>query len=223
MKKSKYIKDVSDLKAMTESDLKAYIRGGSKVLQSKIKRLSQSPYAAYSETLEKYNRYTAGTRQIFSGGFGTKGKSYPEMRKMANYINSLISTAETPKRLSQFGASVDKIDQMFQARKFFGAEEAWKDLINNHFDAVKKYVSENIDTWIAYVGSDGVNDVFNVNEYDGDEERYLDLMRRMIVDMRHSDMQMAAQRFALQRMENKTAKPVTGTTRTMRYKGKFKK
>ena len=221
--KSKYVKDASDIKAMTDKELRDYIRGGSKVLKSRVSRLAKSPYAQYSPTLAKYANYTKDNR-VFANGFGTKGLEYGQLRRMANYLNTMLATEDTVSKLAQFGTSIDRIDDMFQARKFFGAEDAWKDLIHNHFDAVKEYVSKNVDTWIAYVGSDGVDDVFNVNEYDNDEDKYLDLLRTIIVAYRKEDIMVAGRRIAAERLDqgittNKTAQPI----KQFKYRGKFKK
>ena len=223
-KKSKYVKDVSDFKAMTDRELRDYIRGGSKVLRSKVNRLAKSPYAEYSPTLAKYKDLTKGDKRVFSHGFGTQGKSYSDLRRMANYINTMLGNVDTPGKLANFGKSIDRIDALFEQRKFFGAENEWRNLIYNNMDAVKDYVSKNVDTWISYVGSDGVDDVFNVNEYDNEEEQYLDLFKTIILEYRHTDMKIAGKRLATERL-NQGVPPTKGIapTKGIRFKGKFKK
>ena len=223
-KKSKYAKDVSDFKAMTEKELRDYIRGGSKVLKSRVSRLAKSPYAEYSPTLAKYRDLTKGDKRVFSHGFGTSGKSYGELRKMANYINTMLGNVDTPGKLANFGKTIDKIDELFQQRKFFGAEDEWRNLIHNNMEAVKDYVSKNVDTWISYVGSDGVDDVFNVNEYDLEEDQYLDLFRTIILEYRRTDMKIAGQRIATERLKQGIPAPKGAEpTKSVRFKGKFKK
>lgn len=223
-RKSKYSVDYSTLRAMSQTDLKKYIRGASKVLQSRIKRLSNSPYSNYSPTLGAWEKNTK-TGGVFEGGFGTKGKSKAQLNKMANYLNTMISTSDTPKSLAHLGQTTEILDKIFDYNTSYAdSKDTYDALLKADLDIVMKYVSNNINEWIAYIGSDGVGDVFNVREYGTDVEQYRDLLRQIKLDTARKKMKEKGAElwFKKQRAIDAGVKQPTGK-KTMRYKGKFKK
>lgn len=224
VRKSKYAVDYSTLRAMSTSEIKQYIRGASKTLQSKVKRLNMSPYAKYSPTLELYNKTTKAGR-VFEGGFGTSKKTKAQLNMMANYLNTLLSTIDTPKKLEHVGKTSDILDKIFDFdTSYADSKDTFDALLQDDLDVVMKYVSNNINEWIAYIGSDGVGDVFNVREYGDTVEQYRDLLRQIKLDTAHKKMKEKGAELWFKRQQAIDAgvKQPTGI-KTMRYKGKFKK
>lgn len=219
-RKSKYSVEFSTLKNYTNDELKAYIRGGSKVISSRMSQIRKSPYADYSKSLERYDnlRKTGG---VFEHGFKTKGLDRPELRKLANYVNSTITGMDTLAYLRDYDVMVQSLDGIFSKTNFSEAQALWEQLVNDNFDMIKSYVSENIESWISYVGSDGVNDVFNINDYATEEEQYIDLFKRMKSDYNKKKLKEAAWGIREQRKDMGRVQPET--IRKMRYKGKFGK
>ena len=217
-RKSKYELDYSAFKSMTDDQLRQYIRGASKVISSRMSKIKKSPYAKFSKSLDRYNALRS-PRGALSKGFATKGLSRPELRKMANYVNTIVSGMETIGGLKSYEHAVKSLDGIFKDMDYKEAQKIWEQLVDTNFDAVKEFVSNNIEEWIAYVGSDGVNDVFNINEYGSEEDKYIDLFKRMKTDFNKKRLKEKAVELRMQR--GQTNKPTP--TRSMKYKGKFKK
>lgn len=213
---SKYVKDISDFKAMSDDELRQYIRGASKVISSRMSKIRKSPYAQYSKSLQHYNNLRKPGKAL-SNGFKTKGLSRPELRRLANYVNSTVASMDTMAGLRDYQEALLKLDDIMD-RDYKDAQRAWEELVVNDFDAVKDFVSSHIDEWISYVGSDGVNDVFNINEYSTEEEKYIDLFKRIKVDYNRKKAKELGLEIQMRRQSIKER-----PKRTMKFKGKFKK
>lgn len=220
-RKSKYELDYSAFKSMSEQDLRTYIRGASKVISSRMGKIKKSPYAKYSKSLDRYNTLRS-SKGALSKGFKTKGLDYGELRKMANYVNTIISGMETIGGLKSYDEALKSLDNIMRKDKTEG-RKLWEKLIDTNFDAIKEYVSKNIDTWISYVGSDGVNDVFNINEYGSEEDKYMDLFNVIREQYIRQDLKVKGKKLQdEQRLRHeKGIRP--SPTRSVKYRGKFKK
>lgn len=96
MVKSKYIKSPTEFYTMTNKELRVYIRNASKTLTKRLSRLRESPFAPFSETLDRWEN-----EQVFlrGKGFSTTNKTTAELIDTAQVINSVLSVEESPAKL----------------------------------------------------------------------------------------------------------------------------
>lgn len=89
---SKYSKSPTEFYRMTEKELKTYIRSAGKTLRKQLDRLSESPFASFSEKLDRWENESVFLR---GRGFMTKGLTTPELIDTAQVINNVISVEES--------------------------------------------------------------------------------------------------------------------------------
>lgn len=89
---SKYSKSPTEFYRMTEKELKTYIRNAGKTLRKQLDRLSASPFASFSEKLDRWESESIFLR---GRGFSTKGLTTPELIDTAQVINNVISVEES--------------------------------------------------------------------------------------------------------------------------------
>lgn len=113
MKISKYAVDPQSIFRMQEADLKKYIRGAWKSIESKIRRTRKSEFADFSELLQEVEDIEGRVGKL-SGA--TKGLDYLQLRNKALGINQLFRITETPGQLEREG--YDNIKNFFKEPRF---------------------------------------------------------------------------------------------------------
>lgn len=110
---SKYLIDPSEIFNMSTKELKSYIRGASKTLGSRIKRISSSEFSDFSELLNTLEEVEGRIGKI-SGA--TKGLNEAQLRRKAAGFSQLFQITETKGQLESEG--YDNIKNFFKEPRF---------------------------------------------------------------------------------------------------------
>lgn len=111
---SKYAIDPRQVFNMTEKELKTYIRGAYKTLESKYRRIKKSEFANFSELVTEYEN----TSRMWGGKLtgSTKGLSMHSLQRKALDMAALSHITETVGQLQKSG--IDNIKNIFKSPKF---------------------------------------------------------------------------------------------------------
>jgi len=173
-RKRKYALQPSAINAMTEKELKTYIRNAGKNFQSLAKRINNSKFRAYSSVP---NIIHAGQQAGYfseKGGVVTKGISLNTLRREALQINWVMNFAETPRELEKhFKYTTEEWDEIFDTLDFNKAKAVRDELFSTQ---------AGIDAWERYWKLYGEQLVKDYDSLRGTSTAYDD-----IADLMHGD------------------------------------
>lgn len=158
MKVSKYLIDPGELYQFTETELKTYIRGSWKSIESKIRRTVKSEFADFSELLQELEDIEGRIGKL-SGA--TKGLSLKQLQQKAIGINQLFRITETPGQLEREG--YDNIKNFFKEPRF---TKNFIEGIHRNQKILKKLANKNDKFIRDILGSEQIAQIVEENEGD---------------------------------------------------------
>lgn len=168
---SKYALNPSDILKMTESELKDYIRGSTKVINDKLKKIKATGQSEFSETVYETEQVTKMLTGIESQKLSAsvRGKNKNELQRQALLYNKLANISETPSQLKEeYDRNINNIFKTPRyTRKFLESERK-----NRKFLA--KLVNKNIDFIYTILPSDIIRK--NMESAIDTEEKYYQLL-----------------------------------------------
>lgn len=175
MKISKYAIDPKQIFSMGDSELKSYIRGAWKSIESKIRRIRKSEFADFSELLQEVED-VEGRVGALSGA--TKGLSSNQMMQKALGINQLFRITETPAQLEREG--YDNIKNFFKEPRF---TRQFIEGIHRNQKILKKLANKNDKFIRDILGSEQIAQIVEENEDTTEMYRKLLLATSEVLDM----------------------------------------
>lgn len=166
---SKYEIAPKDIFKMNEKELKTYIRGAYKSIESKIRRTAKSEYADFSELLSEADWIAKrwGQNKISSA---TKGLNKWELQRRALDLASLFRITETPAQLEQEG--FNNIKNFFKEPRF---TKAFIEGIRKNRKILAKIANKN-DTFIHDIlPSEQIRAI--MSSEGEDEDKYAELLQ----------------------------------------------
>lgn len=161
MKVSKYAIDPSNIFNMTGNDLKQYIRGAWKSIESKIRRTRKSEFADFSELLQEVEDIEGRVGKL-SGA--SKGLTEKQLRQKALGINQLFRITETPAQLEREG--YDNIKNFFKEPRF---TRQFIEGIHRNKTMLRKLANKNDKFIRDILGSEQIAQIVEENEGDPTE------------------------------------------------------
>lgn len=182
---SKYAIDPSRIFQMSDAELKQYIRGGYKTIESKIRRIRKSEFADFSEMLQELEM-VEGRIGHLSGA--TRGLTQQQLRNKALGISQLFRISETPAQLNREG--YDNIKNFFREPRF---TRRFIEGIHRNRTMLKKLANKNDKFIRDILGSEQIAQIVEENEGD-DQEMYRKLLLATsdVLDMYEDDEKEAA-------------------------------
>lgn len=163
MRVSKYAVDPGTIFHKTEAELREYIRGGWKSIESKIRRTSKSEFADFSELLQELDDIEQRIGKL-SGA--TKGLTMQQLKMKALGINQLFRITETPAQLAREG--FDNIRNFFKEPRF---TRQFIEGIHRNQKILTKLANKNDKFIRDIISSDQIKQIVEENEGD-DKEIY---------------------------------------------------
>jgi len=164
---SKYAIDPSRIFQMSDAELKQYIRGGYKTIESKIRRIRKSEFADFSEMLQELEMVEGRTGHL-SGA--TRGLTQQQLRNKALGISQLFRISETPAQLNREG--YDNIKNFFREPRF---TRRFIEGIHRNQMMLRKLANKNDKFIRDILGSEQIAQIVEENEGD-DQEMYRKLL-----------------------------------------------
>ena len=164
---SKYAIDPSRIFQMSDAELKQYIRGGYKTIESKIRRIRKSEFADFSEMLQELEM-VEGRIGHLSGA--TRGLTQQQLRNKALGISQLFRISETPAQLNREG--YDNIKNFFREPRF---TRRFIEGIHRNRSMLRKLANKNDKFIRDILGSEQIAQIVEENEGD-DQEMYRKLL-----------------------------------------------
>lgn len=182
---SKYAIDPSIIFRMEYEELKQYIRGGYKTIESKIRRTKRSEYSDFSELLQDLEMIEGRVGHL-SGS--VRGLTLQQMRNKALGISQLFRISETPAQLEREG--YDNIKNFFKEPRF---TRRFIEGIHRNQTMLKKLANKNDKFIRDILGSEQISMIVEENEGD-DQEMYRKLLIATsdVLDMYEDDEKEAA-------------------------------
>lgn len=166
---SKYDVSPKQIFKMSESELKTYIRGAYKSIESKLRRTANSEYADFSELLSEAEAIAKrwGQNKISSA---TKGLDKWHLQSRALDLASLFRITETPAQLEQEG--YNNIKNFFKEPRF---TKAFINGIRKNRKILAKIANKN-DTFIHDIlPSEQIKAIMSTEA--DDEDKYAELLQ----------------------------------------------
>ena len=164
---SKYAVDPSKIFQMSDAELKQYIRGGYKTIESKIRRTRKSEFADFSELLQDLEMVEGRVGHL-SGS--TRGLTQQQLRNKALGISQLFRISETPAQLEREG--YDNIKNFFREPRF---TRRFIEGIHRNQTMLKRLANKNDKFIRDILGSEQIAQIVEENEGD-DQEMYRKLL-----------------------------------------------
>jgi hypothetical protein len=164
---SKYAVDPSKIFQMSDAELKQYIRGGYKTIESKIRRTKRNEFADFSELLQDLEMVEGRVGHL-SGA--TRGLTQQQLRNKALGISQLFRISETPAQLEREG--YDNIKNFFREPRF---TRRFIEGIHRNQTMLKKLANKNDKFIRDILGSEQIAQIVEENEGD-DQETYRKLL-----------------------------------------------
>lgn len=166
---SKYDVSSRDIFKMNEKELKTYIRGAYKSIDSKLRRTAKSEYADFSELLTEAENIAKrwGQNKLSSA---TKGLDLWHLQARALDLASLFRISETPAQLEQEG--YDNIKNFFKEPRF---TKAFIQGIRKNRKILAKIANKNDSFIHDILPSDQIKAIMST-ELD-DEDKYAELLQ----------------------------------------------
>lgn len=175
MKVSKYAIDPGQIFSMTETELKGYIKGAWKSIESKIRRTRKSEFADFSELLQEVED-VEGRVGTLSGA--SKGLSHKQLQQKAIGINQLFRITETPAQLEREG--YDNIKNFFKEPRF---TRQFIEGIHRNKKILSKLANKNDKFIRDILGSEQIAQIVEENEDTTEMYRKLLLATSEMLDM----------------------------------------
>lgn len=178
--KRKYATTPSNINAMTEKELKTYIRNAGKTFQSLTKRINASKFRAYSSVPSIVH---AG--QVFGyftekGGVRVKDLPINTLRREALQINQVMNFAETPGELEKkFKYTMEEWNEIFDKLNFNEAKAKKDEIFSSQ---------AGIDAWENYWSLYAEDYIKDYDSLRGTSTKYDD-----ISDLMHGDNGLSAE------------------------------
>lgn len=161
MRISKYSIHPKQIFSMEETELKQYIRGAWRSIESKIRRTRKSEFADFSELLQELEDIEGRVGELSSA---SKGLSLEGMRNKALAINQLFRITETPAQLEREG--FDNIKNFFKEPRF---TRQFIEGIHRNKTILKKLANKNDKFIRDILGSEQISQIVEENEGDPTE------------------------------------------------------
>ena len=175
MKTSKYAINPAEIFKMQEEDLKTYIKGAWKSIESKIRRTAKSEFADFSELLREVEDIEGRIGKL-SGA--SKGLTVKQLKQKALGINQLFRIAETPAQLAREG--YDNIKNFFKEPRF---TRQFIEGIHRNQKILSKLANKNDKFIRDILGSNQIVQIIEENEDKTEMYRKLLLATSEILDM----------------------------------------
>lgn len=161
MQISKYLIDPGELYQFTEAELKQYIRGSWKSIESKIRRTRKNEFSDFSELLQELEDIEGRIGRL-SGA--TKGLNMKQLQQKALGINQLFRITETPGQLEREG--YDNIKNFFKEPRF---TRQFIEGIHRNKNILRKLANKNDKFIRDILGSEQIAQIVEENEGDPSE------------------------------------------------------
>lgn len=161
MQISKYLIDPGELYQFTEAELKQYIKGSWKSIESKIRRTRKNEFSDFSELLQELEDIEGRIGKL-SGA--SKGLSMKQLQQKALAINQLFRITETPGQLEREG--YDNIKNFFKEPRF---TRQFIEGIHHNKNILKKLANKNDKFIRDILGSEQIAQIVEENEGDPSE------------------------------------------------------
>lgn len=175
MKTSKYAINPAEIFKMKEKELKAYIKGAWKSIESKIRRTSKSEFSDFSELLREAEDIEGRIGKL-SGA--SKGLNMKQMKQKALGINQLFRITETPAQLAREG--YDNIKNFFKEPRF---TRQFIEGIHRNQKILSKLANKNDKFIRDILGSEQIAQIVEENEDTTEMYRKLLLATSEVLDM----------------------------------------
>lgn len=176
MKVSKYAIHPKEIFSKTDRELREYIKGAWKSIESKIRRTRKSEFADFSELLQEVEDVEGRVGKL-SGA--SKGLTEKQLRQKALGINQLFRITETPAQLEREG--YDNIKNFFKEPRF---TKQFIEGIHRNQTILKKLANKNDKFIRDILGSEQIAQIVEENEgNDTETYRKLLLATSQVLDM----------------------------------------
>lgn len=176
MRVSKYAIDPSEIFSKTDRELREYIKGAWKSIESKIRRTRKSEFADFSELLQEVEDVEGRVGRL-SGA--SKGLTEKQLRQKALGINQLFRITETPGQLEREG--YDNIKNFFKEPRF---TKQFIEGIHRNQTILRKLANKNDKFIRDILGSEQIAQIVEENEgNDTETYRKLLLATSQVLDM----------------------------------------
>ena len=164
---SKYSISPMQISKMNETELKNYLRSVWKVVQKRVKRISESEFSDFSELLAQYETLSNRYGGKFTGS--SKGLKLKDLRRKAKDMLTLVNITETKKQLENEGYR--NIKNFFKEPRF---TKAFIESINKNKKILASIANKN-DAFIHEIlPSKEIYKIFDNDK--SEEEQYKDLL-----------------------------------------------
>lgn len=161
MQISKYLIDPGEIYQFTETELKQYIKGSWKSIESKIRRTRKNEFSDFSELLQELEDIEGRIGKL-SGA--SKGLSMKQLQQKALGINQLFRITETPGQLEREG--YDNIKNFFKEPRF---TRQFIEGIHRNKNILRKLANKNDKFIRDILGSEQIAQIVEENEGDPSE------------------------------------------------------
>ena len=176
MRVSKYAIDPAEIFSKTDRELREYIKGAWKSIESKIRRTRKSEFADFSELLQEVEDVEGRVGKL-SGA--SKGLTEKQLRQKALGINQLFRITETPAQLEREG--YDNIKNFFKEPRF---TRQFIEGIHRNQTILRKLANKNDKFIRDILGSEQIAQIVEENEgNDTETYRKLLLATSQVLDM----------------------------------------
>lgn len=176
MRVSKYAIDPSEIFSKTDRELREYIKGAWKSIESKIRRTRKSEFADFSELLQEVEDVEGRVGRL-SGA--SKRLTEKQLRQKALGINQLFRITETPGQLEREG--YDNIKNFFKEPRF---TKQFIEGIHRNQTILRKLANKNDKFIRDILGSEQIAQIVEENEgNDTETYRKLLLATSQVLDM----------------------------------------
>lgn len=175
MKVSKYAIDPAEIFTMGDQEVKSYIKGAWKSIESKIRRTRKNEFADFSELLQEVEDIEGRVGKL-SGA--SKGLTRQQMLQKAIGINQLFRITETPGQLEREG--YDNIKNFFKEPRF---TKQFIEGIHRNQTILRKLANKNDKFIRDILGSEQIAQIVEENEDTNEMYRKLLLATSETLDM----------------------------------------
>ena len=175
MKTSKYAINPAEIFKMQDKELKSYIKGAWKSIESKIRRTAKSEFSDFSELLREVEDIEGRIGKL-SGA--SKGLNMKQLKQKALGINQLFRITETPAQLAREG--YDNIKNFFKEPRF---TRQFIEGIHRNQKILSKLANKNDKFIRDILGSEQIAQIVEENEDTAEMYRKLLLATSEVLDM----------------------------------------
>ena len=167
MKRSKYDIDPREIYKMNVQELKAYIRGASKTMSTRVRRISNNEFADFSELLNELEEIESQHGKLTGA---TRNLTEEQLKSKAVSFSRLFRISETSAQLNREG--FDNIKNFFKTPRF---TRQFIEGIHRNQTMLKKLANKNDKFIRDILGSEQIRAI--VEEFEDDpQEMYRKLL-----------------------------------------------